>query len=80
MTIKEARQLLNKKEISAVELAKSCLKNIENKVLYFLFAFENGIMLLFFKFQVFLPVIFRNFTLNLGGSQILFYTFTFLRN
>lgn len=31
MTIKEARQLLDKKEISAKELAESCLKNIESK-------------------------------------------------
>lgn len=31
LTIKQARQLLDKKEISVKELAESCLKNIENK-------------------------------------------------
>ncbi len=31
LTIKEARELLDKKEISAKELAESCLKNVEEK-------------------------------------------------
>ena len=31
LTIKKARELLDKKEISAKELAESCLKNIEDK-------------------------------------------------
>ena len=32
LTIKEARKLLDTKQISAKELAKSCLENIEKEI------------------------------------------------